>query len=628
MKRLTLLIALLALTCTRAPKPRNIILISIDTLRADHLTPARTPHLAALQKESVVYRNAWSHCPLTLPSHLSIFTGELPPAHGVRDNAGYRFDAAKHPTLAGVLRERGFRTAAAVSAYVMRKSTGAETGFETYDDAIGIVDGAPLGALQRSGRVTEKIAEQWIGEHRTQPFFYFLHLYEPHEPYAPTYDADVHEADAIVDDFLAFLKKSGVYDDALIVVLSDHGEGLGNHGEREHGILLYREALQVPLIIRMPGGHARTIDTPIGLSDVKAQILGALDSGALPEVKEHALYAESLFPRIHIGWSDLHSLLQQQVHYIDAPGPEAYDLKTDPGEKRNAIDAYRRGYLGAHKELQSIGGAYAAPDAVSDEEKRKLASLGYVSAGGGEETLADPKAHIAEFEQLRQAMRDQSIPELEQLLQKNPRWSDVRDLLGVAWSRRGDFARAAQIYEDGIALTPRLAPEFALSAASALLDAGKYDDAAKHARFAADHGAPGARLILGEIELARGNIDAAAEEEQAAEQNAAEKAHALFLAARIASAKRDFPRALQLLEQSEEERKRIGASVPQNFHYVAADTLARLGRVPEAVQEFEAEIRANPRNQRAYRDLALLQTIVGDRAGAERTKARLAAIGN
>lgn len=624
--RRPLILALLALTCARAPRPKNVILISIDTLRADYVTPARTPRLAAFAKEAVVYRNAWSHCPLTLPSHLSVFTGELPPAHGVRDNAGYRFEAAKHPTLATVLRERGFRTAAAVSAYVMRKSTGAEAGFETYDDAIGIVDGAPLGALQRPGRVTEKIAERWIGEHRGQPFFYFLHLYEPHEPYAPTYEADVREADTIVGDFLAFLKKSGVYDDALIVILSDHGEGLGDHGEREHGILLYREALQVPLMIRLPGGHPQTVDAPIGLSEVKAQILGAVEKGRLPEVKEHALYAESLFPRIHIGWSDLHSLMQEQVHYIDAPRPEAYDLRRDPAEKSNALDQHRRGYLGAHNKLQAIGGAYAAPDAVSDEEKRKLASLGYVSAGGGEETLADPKEHIGEFEQLRQAMRDQSIPALEQLLAKNPRWSDVRDLLGVAWERRGDFDRAAKIYEDGIALTPRLAPEFALSAASALLGAGRFDDAAKHARYAAGQGAPGARLILGEIELARGNLDAAAAEEQVAEQNAAEKAHALFLAARIASARRDFPRALQLLEQSEQERQRIGASVPRNFHYIAADTLARLGRVPEAMQEFEAELRMNPRNARAYRDLALLQTIVGDRAGAARTKERMAAI--
>ncbi|HKO54653.1 MAG TPA: sulfatase-like hydrolase/transferase [Thermoanaerobaculia bacterium] len=605
------LLALTALTCARAPKTPNVFLISIDTLRSDYVDATKTPHLAALANDATTYQHAWSHCPLTLPSHLSVFTGELPPRHGVRDNAGYRFDAARHPTLAATLRERGYRTAGAVSAYVLRKATGAGEGFETYDDAIGIVDGAPLGALQRSGRVTEQIAERWIRDHRGERFFYFLHLYEPHEPYAPTYEADVREADAIVGDFLAFLKKSGLYDDALIVVLSDHGEGLGEHGEREHGILLYREALQVPLIVRLPGGGARTISEPVGLAEVKGMILGVLDEGKLPEVEPHPIYAESLFPRIHIGWSDLHSLVREQVHYIDAPHPEAYDLRRDPGERANAIDRYRRGFTAAHEELQGIGGAYAAPDAVSDEEKRNLASLGYVSAGGGEETLADPKERVSDFEQLRKAMRDQSIPELERLLAANPRWSDVRDLLGVAWQRKGEPLRAAKIYEDGIALTPRLAPEFALSAASALLDAHRPDDAARHARFAAEQGAPGARLVMGEIELARGNLDAAAQEEQAAEQNAAEKAHALFLAARIASARRDFPRALALLEASEAERRRTGASMPQNFHYIAADTLARLGRVPEAMQQFDAELRMNPGNARARRDREMLRRIVG-----------------
>ncbi|MBV9497475.1 MAG: sulfatase-like hydrolase/transferase [Acidobacteria bacterium] len=627
MRKLVAIFALVFCACTRQPRPKNIILISIDTLRSDYVTAARTPHLAAFEKESAVYANAWSHCPLTLPSHLTVFTGALPPEHGVRDNAGYRFDAQKHPTLAASLREKGFKTAGAVSAYVLRKSTGAEAGFDEYDDAIGIVDGAPLGALQRPGRVTEQIAETWIRDHKAQPFFYFLHLYEPHEPYAPTYEADVRDADAIVGDFLTFLKSEKLYDDALIVVLSDHGEGLGDHGEREHGILLYRESLQVPLIVRMPGGKASRIEEAVGLADVRNLILTAVSSGKLPDIKPHALYAESLFPRIHIGWSDLHSLVESRVHYIDAPHPEAYDLHADPTEKANAIDRYRRGYLAAHKTLQNVGGAYAAPDVVSDEEKRKLASLGYVSAGGGEETLADPKDHIAEFEQLRQAMRDQSIPELEQLLAKNPRWSDVRDLLGVAYERKGDFARAAKVYEDGISLTPHLAPEFALSAASALMDARQFDDAAKHARYAADRDAPGAQLILGEIELARGNLEAAATQERVAEGNAAEKAHALFLGARIASARRDFPRALELLQASEEERKRIEASVPEGFHYVLADTYARLGRVEDAIREFEEEIRIDPRNPRAYRDLALLQTIIGDKAGAERTKERMASAG-
>src|SRR5580765_874015 len=177
MRRLLPLV-LIFFACAK-PRP-PVILISIDTLRADHL-PAygyraiRTPAIDALARDGIVYRNAWSHCPLTLPSHLSILTGLLPPEHGVRDNAGYRFDGDAHPTVAGLLRARGYRTGAAVSAYVLRGATGVGSGFQEYDDAIGVVDGAPLGALQRSGAVTEKVAERWLGGQVNEPFFYFLH---------------------------------------------------------------------------------------------------------------------------------------------------------------------------------------------------------------------------------------------------------------------------------------------------------------------------------------------------------------------------------------------------------------------------------------------------------------------
>src|SRR3954447_16865061 len=262
--------------CARRERHPPVIVISIDTLRADHVSPRATPHIDALGRDAMVFRNAWSHSPLTLPSHLSIFTGLLPPEHGVRDNAGYRFDAAAHPTLAVALRQNGYRTGAAVSAYVLRGATGAASGFDDYEDAIGIVDGAPVGALQRSGDVTESIAERWIAAQGEKPFFFFLHLYEPHTPYTPTYDADVAHADRIVGKFLDFLRRGGLYDRALIVLLSDHGEGLMDHGEQEHGVFVYREALQVPLIIKLPHGERRgKIDIPVQLVDVLPTILEA-----------------------------------------------------------------------------------------------------------------------------------------------------------------------------------------------------------------------------------------------------------------------------------------------------------------------------------------------------------------
>jgi arylsulfatase A-like enzyme len=253
-----ILFALLALACHRAEQPITppVILISIDTLRSDHL-PAygyrgiATPNLDRFAADGIVYEHAFSHVPLTLPSHASIFTGLLPAHHGVRDNAAFHLDA-KTPTIASMLRARGYATGGVISAYVLRGSTNISSGFDTYNDAIPFIEGAPTGNLARPGRETIAIAKQWIATKSTQPFFAFVHLFEPHAPYEPTYDGEIATADALVGDLLDSLRASNLYDDALIIVLSDHGEGLGDHGEQEHGVLLYREALQVPLIVKLP----------------------------------------------------------------------------------------------------------------------------------------------------------------------------------------------------------------------------------------------------------------------------------------------------------------------------------------------------------------------------------------
>ncbi|MFL6244548.1 MAG: sulfatase, partial [Thermoanaerobaculia bacterium] len=260
-KRCAVLIALFAFACHRAPARPPVILISIDTLRSDHL-PAygyraiATPAIDRLAADGIVYEHAFSHVPLTLPSHTSIFTGLLPAHHGVRDNAGFRLDA-KTPTIASMLRAHGYATGGVVSAYVLRATTNASLGFDTYDDAIPFIEGAPTGNLARPGRDSIAIARQWIAAKSAQPFFAFVHLFEPHAPYEPTYDAEITTSDALVGELLDSLRASGIYDDALIILLSDHGEGLNEHGEKEHGVLLYREALQVPLIVKLPGNERR-----------------------------------------------------------------------------------------------------------------------------------------------------------------------------------------------------------------------------------------------------------------------------------------------------------------------------------------------------------------------------------
>ena len=266
MKRCTkpaALAALLMFTCAREgtlPHGQNVqvVLISIDTLRSDHL-PAygyhnvSTPALDDFRRDAILFRNAWSHCPMTLPSHLTMLTGLLPPQLGVRDNVGFRFDATKHPSVPSILHAHGYATGAAVSSFVLHGDSGIGAMFDDYDDAIDTYEGASFGEFQRPGTTTEARAEKWIGAHESQPFFYFFHIYEPHVPYeSGSYDGDIAAADAIVGKLLSFLKSKGIYNRALIIITSDHGEGLGDHGEAQHSILIYREAIQVPLLVKLP----------------------------------------------------------------------------------------------------------------------------------------------------------------------------------------------------------------------------------------------------------------------------------------------------------------------------------------------------------------------------------------
>jgi tetratricopeptide (TPR) repeat protein len=633
---------LLFLACARREQHPPVILISVDTLRADRVTPALMPHVVALGHDGVVYRNAWSHVPLTLPSHLSMLTGRLPPEHGVRDNAGYRFHGQ---TVASLLRAEGYRTAAAVSAYVLRGQTGVGEGFETYDDAIGLVEGASLGALQRPGMDTEQIAERWIDAHGGEPFFYFLHLYEPHAPYAPSYDADVRAADVVAGRFLDHLRRSGVYERAVILFVSDHGEGLMEHGEAEHGVFLYREDLHVPLIVKMPKGVGRSgdDDTPAGLSDVGPTILEAAGVSVpksmtglslLHARPDRPLYAESYFPRLHLGWSELRSIVHGPLHVIDAPRGEVYDLRADPGERQNVVARERRAYAEGRALARATAGTFAAPERVDPEEAKKLAALGYVSAGGdaADGELPDPKDVIDRLAQLKNveelvARGDhaKAIAALTSLLEANPRWSDVREQLGQEYDRSGDHASAARVYQEGITRTPPLAGAFALSAGFSLLQLGRLDDAAAHAGIALSAGESGAHLLLGEIALARKDYAMASREEAAAEASSGQKAHALFLAARVAAAQHDYDRALELLDAVQRERAATGASLPQRFHYVAADALAHRMRFAEAEAEFGKAIAEDAGDARAYADLALLQEITHHRDAAHATLEQLAA---
>ena len=310
-------LAALGTGCARRSKPAEsfpnapVVLISVDTLRSDHLpfygyAGVETPALSALREDSILFSNAWSQVPLTLPSHASILTGRLPGDHGIHDNLGYllRKDV---PTIAELLKKQGYATGAAISCYVLKAVSGIGRGFDLYDDDVDSAEGRlSLGRVQRAGPETESRLEKWVAERKDgEPFFAFLHLYEPHTPYEPPepfksryakvpYDGEIATSDALVGRFLAVLKQRGIYDRALIVFLSDHGEGLGEHGEAEHGMFLYREALQVPLLVKLPGSRRAntSVASAVPLTDVFTTIgLAAGVPGFVPPAETESLLA-------------------------------------------------------------------------------------------------------------------------------------------------------------------------------------------------------------------------------------------------------------------------------------------------------------------------------------------------
>jgi len=409
--------SLLLIACRRTPvqtfRRAPVVLISVDTLRSDHL-PAygyrgvKTPNIDALRRDSILFQRAYSHCPMTLPSHVSILTGLLPTEHGVRNNIGYRFDGGKFRTLAGVLRSNGYRTGAAVSSYVLRSETGVSQGFDTYDDSIPVAAAGAVSEHQRSGYETLKFTLPWIEHNAQQPLFFFFHIYEPHAPYNPSYDGEIAKSDDIVGRLLSRLKSLGIYDRAVIVFLSDHGEGLWEHGEDQHGILLYREALQVPLIIKLPHSarHGSVIERPVPLVDLFPTILQlvGIEKSArslLADASPKSIYSETLYPRIHLGWSELRSLIDERSHYIDGPRPELYDLRSDPGEVRDLVAAERRTAAAMRQQLQAFPSTIAALQNVDPEEAAKLAALGYIGTpknrGGPLPNPRDEISHLADI---------------------------------------------------------------------------------------------------------------------------------------------------------------------------------------------------------------------------------------
>ncbi len=433
-------LALAALACSGTkepappPGPRDLLLITIDTARADRFSRGTTPHVDALATQGAAFSNAITPVPLTLPAHASLMTGRLPASHTVRDNGTFHLPDSE-TTLAEVLDKAGYTTGAFLGSQVLDRRYGLAQGFATYDDRMPDSGDAVFRFYaERPGEEVAAAALRWL---QTQPpgkpLFAWVHLFDPHAPYRPpepersrygaSYDGEIAYADRVVDQVVEAWSRARGLDRTVVVVTADHGEGLGEHGEATHGVLVHEATLRVPLVLRVPGMGKETIDAPVSLIDIFPTLLGVLhlplpravqgrDLGPLlrgEDVpwKRTSGYAESLYAELHHGCAPLRALREGKWKLVRGKVDELYDLTRDPGESRDLAGAevQASATLGeALRDLEQQAGAPTAPErlALDEETRRVLHSLGYVASGPvrppGE--LRDPRQALVSLQRM------------------------------------------------------------------------------------------------------------------------------------------------------------------------------------------------------------------------------------
>ncbi|HEX3556339.1 MAG TPA: sulfatase-like hydrolase/transferase [Thermoanaerobaculia bacterium] len=575
---------------SNASRNPNLLLVTVDTVRADHLgcygyRAAVTPWLDRLATEGIRFEAASSSVPLTLPSHATVLSGLLPLHHGLRNNGAGALPAGT-ATLATLLAGSGYRTGAFVGAFVLDRRFGLGQGFEVYDDEIPRDPRAGVSLeSERPGREVVDRALAWLknGDDRRdrrdrrddRPFFLWVHLYDAHAPYTPPpawslrhpgrpYDGEISEVDEQVGRLLAELDHRGIAGRTVVAVAADHGESLGEHGELTHGLLLYEPTLHVPLLLRAPGRlTSRVVRTPVSLVDLAPTLAGLLGrafagpgvrprdgrdlapdllAGREPAAGE--VYAESQYPAI-FGWSPLAALRRRDLKYIAAPKPELYDLGKDPKETANLLDREpaAKGFAARLAEIEAGAVAAPRPAAADAETRARLASLGYVAGAAprpapakpGAPAGIDPKTMVDLFQRFERAnthLQDGDVKaalgDLEALVAADPGNPVFRGKLAEAWRSQGDFARAVPLYRQAAAAAPA-DPEAWYNLAAALQEAGRLPEArgAIERALKLDASRPEAHNTLGIVEMGEGKLEPARQEFETAARLDPRNAHAL-----------------------------------------------------------------------------------------------------
>jgi arylsulfatase A-like enzyme/Flp pilus assembly protein TadD len=635
------------------PSP-SVLLITIDTLRADHVgcygdAHVETPAIDGLAAQGVRFENAYAQAPITLPSHAVILTGTYPMFNGVRDFTSPGLPAGI-PTLAEILRRKGYRTAAFVSSYALNSMWGLNRGFDVYDDNVGLEprSSTDVFLVERRGDRTVDRMLDWLNQQGSVPFFVWLHLYDPHSPYRPPepylskyvghpYDGEIAFDDAQVGRVFTRLKEMQRFNAMTVLLLSDHGESLGEHGEDEHGFFIYNATLRVPLILKLPGSlpGGKTVAQPVGTVDVAATIaqlcgippqetrsfqgrslLRALS--AAPPGEDSTVYAESCYPLDSFGWHELRGLISSRFKYIDAPRPELYDLRQDPEEHTNLASSSGSVAASWREKLVEFERKYSGQAASSiakldPETVERLRSLGYVSfqspaAGRTDPNRADPKDKVETLRRLLHASdlrRLGKYAEAEELLasleQTEPALYVVpfeRGENALAWSKPrealGEFGKA-------LSLNPTF-DQAALGLGRAHFLLGQDSLAATSFELALDLNPRSflARLALAKVYW-RQNLPAKAEPELARvvkEHPELPEGHADY--AIILAELRKYREAMPEFERALAMEYRD----PVFYNYLGI-TYAELGEREKAMQAYEQAVALNARYAAAYLNLAL-----------------------
>ena len=675
------LTALLSAGCAELPggtdpvRPLNVVVVTLDTLSARHLSQygnnrIETPGFGRVAAEGVLFEQATSTVPLTLPSHTSMFTGTYPMFHGVRDNGGY-YVREDSETLAEVLRDAGYRTGGFVAAFVVDSRWGLDQGFERYHDDFNFreFERISLDSVQRPGDEVMDAALAWMDEVKEERFFSWIHLYDPHWPYeAPEpwasrvsgysdapYDAEVLFTDSLVGRLLNWLDESALADDTLLVLIGDHGESLGRHREGAHGFFIYDASMQVPFLLRAPyrqmgrglriPAQVRGIDlmpTVLGLvgvpvpEPVQGVSLAPLADGSESDLGLWA-YSESLYPRNHYGWSPLRSLRNGLLHFISAPRPELFEVLDDPGEARNLAPdrpgqarqlQARLDQLVA--ELGNEGAEEQVPETLDEETRAQLAALGYLGGSSRvrvneDEPLADPKDKIVLYNLLKAAGTDstedrveEAMTKVQRVLAEDPGILEAHFILGNLFIKREEWDGAIGAYREALSRDPEYKSAI-LGLADAYRLADRLDEAAAGYRrlLELDPNDNQAFYHLAEIHAAREEYEAALEVLAGLEATGEERAPAHNL-------KGECLLSLGRLDEAEAEL-RLALEMDDllsDAWYNLALLFEERGDGSRAIDAYETRLEMAPKDFRSHFNVAKLYGALGDR---ERMEASLRA---